>query len=173
MKQPGFTWFHLIAAASFGFITSEICRIAVRRYRLLRRRSIIRSIESQAENASSDSEYKVIFCVRNDLKMTKGKIAAQVGHATLGLYQRARRKPGMSDSLLSWEYSGQAKIAVQINSEQEAKDLERSARRKGLNTYAVFDAGRTQIAEGSLTVLAIGPAKKPVLDSVTGHLKLL
>lgn len=35
------------------------------------------------------------------------------------------------------------------------------------------DAGRTQIAAGSRTVLAIGPAPVRELDSITGHLKLL
>ena len=34
-------------------------------------------------------------------------------------------------------------------------------------------AGRTQVAPGSRTVLAIGPAPKSAIDAVTGHLKLL
>jgi peptidyl-tRNA hydrolase, PTH2 family len=37
----------------------------------------------------------------------------------------------------------------------------------------IADAGRTQIASGSLTVLGIGPAPKGVVDGVTGQLKLL
>lgn len=44
---------------------------------------------------------------------------------------------------------------------------------KGLITYVVEDAGRTQIAAGSRTVLAIGPAPVSVFESLTGHLKLL
>jgi len=39
--------------------------------------------------------------------------------------------------------------------------------------YIVEDAGRTQIAAGSQTVLAIGPAPVKVLEEITGHLKLL
>ena len=35
------------------------------------------------------------------------------------------------------------------------------------------NTGRTQVAPGSRTVLAIGPAPRSSLDSVTGHLKLL
>ena len=34
------------------------------------------------------------------------------------------------------------------------------------------DAGRTQIAAGSVTVLALGPAAAADIDQVTGHLKL-
>jgi PTH2 family peptidyl-tRNA hydrolase len=37
----------------------------------------------------------------------------------------------------------------------------------------VADAGRTQIAAGSRTVLAIGPAPNAALNEITGHLKLL
>lgn len=43
----------------------------------------------------------------------------------------------------------------------------------GLPTYIVHDAGRTQIAAGSQTVLAIGPGPKTTIDRVTGHLSLL
>lgn len=32
-------------------------------------------------------DFKKVFLVRNDLKMTKGKACAQCGHATLGAYQ--------------------------------------------------------------------------------------
>jgi PTH2 family peptidyl-tRNA hydrolase len=39
--------------------------------------------------------------------------------------------------------------------------------------YLVEDAGRTQIAAGSKTVLAIGPAPVAELDRITSHLKLL
>ena len=43
----------------------------------------------------------------------------------------------------------------------------------GLPAYIVRDAGRTQIAAGSQTVLAVGPAPKSAVDRVTGHLSLL
>ena len=43
----------------------------------------------------------------------------------------------------------------------------------GIQCYIVVDAGRTQIAPNSRTVLAIGPAPVDELDTVTGHLKLL
>lgn len=44
---------------------------------------------------------------------------------------------------------------------------------KGINYYLVADAGRTQVEPGSLTVLGIGPEYEEILNSVTGHLKLL
>ncbi len=51
--------------------------------------------------------------------------------------------------------------------------LAAAASNSGLMSYLVVDAGRTQIAAGSKTVLAIGPAPKSQLDEITGHLKLL
>ena len=41
-----------------------------------------------------------------------------------------------------------------------------------LTAKIVHDAGRTQIAAGSATVLGIGPGPKSVIDQVTGSLKL-
>ena len=47
------------------------------------------------------------------------------------------------------------------------------AAKKGLPMYLVEDAGRTQIAAGSRTVLGIGPAPVRVFDGVTSNLKLM
>jgi peptidyl-tRNA hydrolase len=52
-------------------------------------------------------------------------------------------------------------------------ELAQKAIQRGLPAYIVHDAGRTQIAAGSQTVLAIGPGPKSVVDQVTGHLSLL
>ena len=51
--------------------------------------------------------------------------------------------------------------------------LARAAEDAGIFTYLVVDAGRTQIAPGSRTVLAVGPAPKSLVDKITGHLRLL
>lgn len=109
-----------------------------------------------------------------------GKIAAQCSHATLACYKalsRAAAKNGNSSPearLLSrWERYGQAKIAVQVKSEDELKSLRAAARASGVTAEVIADAGRTQIDAGSLTVLGVGPAPKSLVDKVTGHLKLL
>lgn len=51
--------------------------------------------------------------------------------------------------------------------------LQAQAISMGLCAQVVRDAGRTQIAAGSATVLGVGPAPKSVVDQITGHLKLL
>ena len=44
-----------------------------------------------ATNAVRLGPVKMVLCVRQDLKMTKGKIAAQCGHASLGMCVSSRR----------------------------------------------------------------------------------
>lgn len=126
-----------------------------------------------------NEECKLVLVVRTDLGMTKGKIAAQCGHATLACYQTlskaAQRTPGCAEAkvLHRWERQGQAKIAVQTKSQDEMMTLLGQARSLGITAEVIQDAGRTQIEAGSMTVLGVGPAPKSLVDKVTGHLKLL
>ncbi|KAL2835156.1 peptidyl-tRNA hydrolase PTH2-domain-containing protein [Aspergillus cavernicola] len=117
-------------------------------------------------------EVKLVLVVRTDLGMTKGKIAAQCSHATLACYKYLVTHSSSSPILHRWEQQGQAKIALQIKSEEELQLLQAQAISLGLCARVIQDAGRTQIASGSRTVLGVlGP--KSVVDTVTGHLKLL
>lgn len=113
----------------------------------------------------------MVLVVNQELKMGKGKIAAQCGHAVLGAYKRGQRQA--PSALKVWETIGQAKICVQCPTEAEMRAIEAQALNKGLITYLVQDAGRTQIAAGSRTVLAIGPAPEAEFKGLTDHLKLL
>ncbi|XP_016938060.1 probable peptidyl-tRNA hydrolase 2 [Drosophila suzukii] len=136
------------------------------------------SVTSASEAPVSDKGYggfnenfKMVLVVRNDLKMGKGKIAAQCGHGAVGAYQRAVvRTPRL---LRAWENCGCAKIAVRVESEAELMAIKKAAERQQLNTCLIRDAGRTQIEANSKTVLAVGPAAAVDIDRVTGHLKLL
>jgi hypothetical protein len=48
--------------------------------------------DSIYDSSNSVSEVKMVLCVRQDLKMTKGKIAAQCGHAALGMYMKFQQR---------------------------------------------------------------------------------
>ncbi len=52
-------------------------------------------------------------------------------------------------------------------------DLESKARELSIPAMVVADAGLTQIKEGSLTVLGLGPAPSKMINQITGNLKLL
>ncbi|KAL2799178.1 putative mitochondrial peptidyl-tRNA hydrolase Pth2 [Aspergillus keveii] len=125
-----------------------------------------------ADFEGNTEEVKLVLVVRTDLGMTKGKIAAQCSHATLACYKYLVSHTTDSAILRRWESQGQAKIALQTKSEEELQLLQAQAMSLGLCARVIQDAGRTQIASGSRTVLGIlGP--KSVVDTVTGHLKLL
>lgn len=117
--------------------------------------------------------HKMVFVVNSSLKMGLGKIAAQVGHATLGLYRSLldEREP-RADALAAWDATGETKVVVRGKDDVHLMNLAKKASDANLPNYVVHDAGRTQIAAGSMTVLAIfGPGSE--LDRVTGGLKLL
>ncbi|XP_004307859.1 PREDICTED: peptidyl-tRNA hydrolase 2, mitochondrial [Fragaria vesca subsp. vesca] len=115
-------------------------------------------------------DFKMVLVVRNDLKMGKGKIAAQCSHATLGLYKKLlRRAP---KSLNRWEMCGQPKVVLKVETEEEMLVLQDRAKSLNLPNHITIDAGKTQIAPNSRTVMAIlGPIE--VVDDVTGGLKLM
>ncbi|CAK9683769.1 Peptidyl-tRNA hydrolase 2 [Candida parapsilosis] len=121
-------------------------------------------------------EVRMTLVVRQDLKMGKGKAAAQCSHATLSLYKKIINPNSDAynpDMMRRWEYgNGQAKITLQVPNQEEMDLLYAQAISLGINACIIHDAGRTQIAAGSATVLGLGPAPKRVLDQVTGELKL-
>lgn len=115
-------------------------------------------------------EFKLVLVVRSDVKMEKGKVAAQCSHAAVTAFKQAlRRQP---NALRRWEDQGQRKVVLRVPSEDEMLELAGKARSAGLVTALIRDAGRTQIAPGTRTVLGIGPGPEKLVDSVTSHLKL-
>ena len=117
-----------------------------------------------------DAPYKMVLCVNMSLKMDKGKIAAQCGHATLGAYRKSMKFA--KSNVQWWERTGQAKIAVKVTEEQMFS-VAKAAEEIGVVNYIVMDAGKTQIAAGSQTVCAIGPAPVHVVNEITKTFKLL
>lgn len=117
-----------------------------------------------------DDEVKLVLVVRNELKMGKGKAAAQCAHAAVMAAELCERKNMKLFNF--WRHAGQRKVVVRCETEAEMKQLRKSANDIGLLTVTVHDAGHTQVAAGSRTVLGVGPAPSSVVDAVTGHLKL-
>jgi peptidyl-tRNA hydrolase, PTH2 family len=133
--------------------------------------------ERAEEDSLSDSdlvpagvELKMVICVRTDLSMSKGKIAAQCGHAVLGAYKIAKRIT--PEYVKAWEWRAQAKITLKVDSEAQMDEIAAAARAAGLPSIIIEDAGRTEVAPGTRTVLGIGPAPRSEMDVVTGKLKL-
>lgn len=115
-----------------------------------------------------EEAYKMVVVVRTDLGMGTGKIAAQVGHAVLGCYQKHPNR----QSVDKWDREGAAKIVLRVETKEELDRIVGMATETGLNSYVVEDAGRTQIEPGSVTCVGIGPDLITKIDEVTGSLKL-
>jgi PTH2 family peptidyl-tRNA hydrolase len=128
------------------------------------------SEEATFDEFDTKAKCKLVLVVRNDLKMGKGKVAAQCSHASVMAFQQAmRRQPKI---LNSWQGSGQQKVVLKTDDVTSLLAIQREATNAGIITSLVRDAGHTQVAAGSMTVLGVGPAPEELIDKVTGHLKL-
>jgi len=118
-------------------------------------------------------DFKMVFVVNTSLPMTPGKMAAQVGHAAIGIYQDLISKQDTyGGPLLQWSENGCRKIVLQCKDEAHMNELAAEAEKLGLPTNLIRDAGHTQIPSGSQTVMAVFGVISEV-DKVTGQLKLL
>jgi len=151
-------------------LLSVSCRRFEVRYMGLR--SFLHRITAPRPPMISVSEGVKLVCVVNQrLKMGKGKIAAQVGHASVGAFLEAGvTHPGYVEA---WLGQGQKKICLKAEDETILMTLQEQALQHNIPTHLVRDAGHTQIPKGSTTVLALGPFEESELDTLTGHLKLL
>ena len=114
------------------------------------------------------TEYKQCIVVRDDLKLSKGKLAVLVAHAAVSAYELAD-----DEVREAWKEGGQKKVVLRVVALQDLFELKEIARRHGLPAALITDAGLTEVPPGTITVLGIGPAKVEELDKLTGHLKLL
>ena len=112
--------------------------------------------------------YKQVIVVRKDLKMDKGKLAAQVAHASLEAYKKAD-----INDISEWEEEGMKKVVVAAKDINELMKIKDKAKAAKLPYAVIRDAGKTQLEPGTVTVIGIGPAEDGRIDKITGNLKLL
>lgn len=113
-------------------------------------------------------EYKQVILVRHDLKLTKGKMAAQVSHASVEALLKSHK-----DDATMWRQQGMKKVVLKVKDLDELLAFKRKAEDAGLVVALVTDAGHTQLAPGTVTCLGIGPDKTEKIDRVTGSLQLI
>lgn len=116
-------------------------------------------------------EFKQCIVVRDDLKLSAGKLAVQVAHAAVMAVERAERSHRSVVS--SWKSEGQKKVVLKVGTAQDLFRLREEAERAGIPSAIVADAGLTEIPAGTITALGLGPAPNKQMDKVTEKLKLL
>jgi PTH2 family peptidyl-tRNA hydrolase len=119
----------------------------------------------------SEFHYKQVIVFRSDLKLSKGKIAAQAGHAAISAAEEAQKRH--KDWWMAWMKEGQCKIAVKVKSEKELSELEKQAKDLALPCALIIDRGLTEVPPGTVTCLGIGPAPAEKVDRITGMLPLV
>jgi PTH2 family peptidyl-tRNA hydrolase len=110
---------------------------------------------------------KQAIVARSDLGMGRGKLAAQVAHASLMAAEEAG-----DATIREWKGDGQRKVVLKVDGESALLELADDARREGLPHAVVRDAGHTQLEPGTVTALGVGPAEEAAVDRVTGDLSL-
>lgn len=113
------------------------------------------------------SELKQVILIRKDLNMSKGKIAAQAGHACVDATLSSNKK-----LIDSWKKQGMKKIALKVENEEELLTYLKKAEEQGLIFSLIVDAGHTEVDPGTKTCGAIGPAPESLIDKITGDLKM-
>ena len=118
-----------------------------------------------------DFEYKMVIVTRNDLKLSPGKLAAQVAHAAVScaLETKKLNKKWFS----KWMREGAKKAVVKTESADDFMILKQKADSLNIESVIISDAGHTEIPAGTKTVFGVGPAPSNLIDQVTGDLSLL
>lgn len=135
---------------------------------------------------------KMMIVMRRDLKMRKGKIAAQAGHACIEAVLMALTKENLINDIVmtdegmmlntdgkentplsDWFNYGCAKICVYVDSEEELLSIEAKAKERDVIAAVITDAGMTEFhGNPTKTCLALEPLPAEVADELTGDLPL-
>ncbi len=116
-------------------------------------------------------DYKLVVAVREDLDLSRGKLAVQVAHAAVQAAFATRESHPRW--FRAWWKEGQKKVVVGVPGIDALRDLERRARELDLTAAMIEDAGLTELSPGTTTCLGIGPGPNGTVDRVTGSLKLV
>ena len=118
-----------------------------------------------------DFEYKMVIITRNDLKLSGGKLAAQVAHAAVECALLAKKNK--SRWFNKWMKEGAKKAVLKTNNLDDFYSLKKIAESLNISCSLISDAGHTEISAGTITVLGIGPGPNNLIDKITGQLPLL
>ena len=127
-------------------------------------------------------ETKQVICIRKDLKMRRGKEAAQAAHASMAVFFDKITERGtdsitisnLDKEMMDWVNGAFTKVCVSVQDEKQLFEIYRKAKDAKLPVSMITDAGKTEFGgKPTKTCIAIGPAEASKIDNITGDLKLL
>ncbi len=116
-------------------------------------------------------EYKLVVVTRSDLRLSPGKSAAQVAHASVTCALDAKKRS--PQWFKAWFKEGQRKVVLKTKSLESLYEIREAAMVEGLTTALITDAGLTEVPPGTVTCVGIGPGPDNIVDRITGSLSLL
>ena len=114
------------------------------------------------------TSYKQVILVISNLKMPKGKLAAQVAHASVEAVLKSSKT-----NVDAWRKEGMKKITLKVVDKEDLLYYLRKAKASKLTTALITDAGHTFFDTHTTTCGAIGPDNEDKIDTITGELKML
>jgi len=99
--------------------------------------------------------------------MDKGKLAAQVAHASVKAVLKTDKK-----KLQEWLDEGMKKVVLKVDSKKDLIKFKNLAEDVGLKAALITDAGKTFFTKPTTTCLGIGPDDDEKIDEVTGKLQM-
>lgn len=124
---------------------------------------------------------KQVIVVRNELKMRKGKMAAQVAHASMEFLRQKMLSTVeelgdvyLDDEDWEWLAGDHKKIVVGVTHLSTLELLEQRAREQHIrHVHLITDLGLTEFDGPTVTCLCLGPDKDEKIDLITRACPLL
>lgn len=120
---------------------------------------------------------KQVIVVRHELNMRKGKLAAQVAHASMEFIREQLLETGgvdLSQEEWDWLAGDHKKIVVSVTGLSTLELLEQRAREQLIHhVHMITDLGLTEFKVPTITCLCLGPDKDEKIDHITRACPLL
>lgn len=111
---------------------------------------------------------KQVILVNEALNLPRGKLAAQVAHASV-----ASLLSTDVEAQREWFGVGMPKVVLAVDNEEILLAFFEQAKAADLPSQIIRDAGKTVVEAGTITCVGIGPATPEAIDEITGGLSLL
>lgn len=119
-----------------------------------------------------DDPHIMYLVVRKSLGMSPGKLAGQVGHAVENILCEEEKTLDMDYNerqfrIHNWRHEDSTKVVLGAddNEFEKAKNLP--------HAFVVIDLGRTELAQGTETVIGFAPMQKSKAPKLLKRLRLL